>query len=170
MSNDPAKWVFKCLLPLIIGLLLGSVILADTTHIGPSGHPEQGMRSQHSGSLMKIRISANGKSIIATLADNSTARDFTSLLPITLTMHDLFGREKAAGLPRAISTAGPRSSTYAVGEVILWSPGPDIAVFYRHDGKTIPSPGSILIAKVDQGVEMFDIPGRIEVTFELVGE
>ncbi|WP_218585639.1 cyclophilin-like fold protein [Pseudomonas izuensis] len=119
---------------------------------------------------MKIRISANGKSIIATLADNSTARDFTSLLPITLTMHDLFGREKAAGLPRAISTAGPRSSTYAVGEVILWSPGPDIAVFYRHDGKTIPSPGSILIAKVDQGVEMFDIPGRIEVTFELVGE
>jgi hypothetical protein len=41
-----------------------------------------------------------------TLRDNETTRDFVSLLPLTLTMNDLFKREKFAHLPRAISEAG----------------------------------------------------------------
>lgn len=117
---------------------------------------------------MRIRISANGRVISAALADNETAEDFASLLPLTLTMRDLFGREKHARLPRAISTAGPRSYTYEVGDVILWSPGPDVAIFYHHDGQTIPSPGSILIAKADAAVEALNVPGSVSVTIERV--
>jgi hypothetical protein len=119
-------------------------------------------------STMKIRMDVNGTVITATLADNETARDFASLLPLTLTMNDLFGREKFAPLPRPISTAGPRSRTYEVGDVILWSPGTDVAIFYRHDGQTIPSPGSILLAKVDSGVEALNVPGSVRVTVELI--
>ena len=33
---------------------------------------------------MKIRLTINGKSATATLADNPSARDFLSLLPLTL--------------------------------------------------------------------------------------
>jgi hypothetical protein len=62
-------------------------------------------------------------------------------------MNDLFGREKFAQLPRPISAAGPRSSSYEVGDIILWSPGPDVAIFYRHDGQSIPAPGAILIGR-----------------------
>jgi len=83
-------------------------------------------------------------------------------------MSDLFDREKTAQLPRAISTAGPRSHTYQVGDVILWSPRPSVAIFYRHDGQTIPSPGSILIAKADGGAEALNVPGSVTVTFELL--
>lgn len=70
---------------------------------------------------MKIRITVNGKAITATLIDSETTRDFISLLPLTLTMNDLFGREKFGHLPRAISEEGKRTQTYEVGDVIYWS-------------------------------------------------
>ena len=31
--------------------------------------------------------------------------------------------------------------TYQVGDVVYGPPGPDVAVFYRHDGQKIPAPG-----------------------------
>src|SRR5438445_6108907 len=109
---------------------------------------------------MKIRLTLdNGKVITATLVDSETTRDFLSLLPLTLTMNDLFGREKFGHLPRAISEGGKRTRTYEVGDVIYWSPGPDVAVYYRHDGQSIPSPGIIVIGKIDSGVEALALPG-----------
>ena len=58
---------------------------------------------------MKIRLTLdNGKAITATLIDSETTRDFVSLLPLTLTMNDLFGREKFGHLQRAISEGGKR--------------------------------------------------------------
>ncbi len=80
---------------------------------------------------MKIRLSVNNKVLTATLADNKTARDFISLLPLTLTMNDLFGREKYARLPRAISQEGKRTHTYQIGDLAYWSPSHDVAVYYR---------------------------------------
>src|SRR6059036_1187275 len=73
---------------------------------------------------MKIRLTLdNGMAITATLIESETTRDFVSLLPLTLTMNDLFGREKFGHLPRAISTDGKRTHTYEVGDVAYWSPG-----------------------------------------------
>ena len=119
--------------------------------------------------IMKIRLTLdNGKAITATLIDSETTRNFVSLLPLTLTMNDLFGREKFGHLPRAISEGGKRTRTYEVGQVIYWSPGPDVAIFYRHDGPSIPSPGIIVIGKIDSGVETLDVPGPVKVTIEPV--
>ena len=96
---------------------------------------------------MKIRLTVNGKAIAATLIDSGTTHDFISLLPLTLTMNDLFEREKFAHLPRAISTEGKRTHAYEVGDIAYWAPGPDVAVFYRHDGQKIPTPASSLSAR-----------------------
>jgi hypothetical protein len=117
---------------------------------------------------MKIRITVNSKIITATLIDGETTRDFISLLPLTLTMNDLFGREKFGHLPRAISEGGERTRTYEVGDVIYWSPGPDVAMFYRHDGQSIPSPGIIVMGKIDSGVEALNVPASVKVTIELM--
>ena len=108
---------------------------------------------------MKIRLTLNGTALTATLIDSETTRDFVSLLPLTLTMSDLFGREKFGHLPRAISEGGKRTRTYEVGDVIYWPPGPDVAIYYRHDGQPIPSPGIIVIGKMDSGVEHSLCPG-----------
>jgi len=85
---------------------------------------------------MKIRITINGKAITATLIDDETTRDFISLLPLTLTMNDLFGREKFGRLPRAISDGGKRTRTYEVGDVVYWSPGQDVA--HKKTGSSDP--------------------------------
>src|SRR5437762_1675356 len=117
---------------------------------------------------MKIRLKIANKEITATLIDSETTRDFVSLLPLTLMLNDLFGREKFGHLPRAISQGGKRTRTYEVGDVIYWSPGPDVAMFYRQDGQSIPSPGIIVMGKIDSGVEAPNVPGSVKVTIERV--
>jgi len=116
---------------------------------------------------MKIRITSGDKVVIATMADNATARDFVSLLPLNLAMKDLFGREKYGDLPKPLSEKGPRETTYEVGDIAYWSPDHQVAVYYRQDGESIPSPGVIPIAKIDAGTEAFIVPGSVKVTIEL---
>ena len=119
---------------------------------------------------MKITLEVGDKALTATLIDSKTAHDFVSLLPLTLTMNDLFGREKFAHLPRAISTEGKRTHTYEVGDIAYWSPGPDVAIYYRNDGEKIPEPGIIVIGKIDSGVAALDVAGSVKVTIELHDE
>src|SRR6267142_6042861 len=120
------------------------------------------------GKAMKIRLKIADKEITATLIDSVTTRDFVSLLPLKLTMNDLFGREKFGHLPRAISEGGKRTRTYEVGDLVYWSPGPDVAMFYRHDGQSIPSPGIIVLGKIESGMDVLNVPGSVKVTIDLV--
>ncbi len=117
---------------------------------------------------MKVRLTVNGRELPAKLNNSATSRDFVSLLPLTLTMNDLFGREKFARLPRAISEEGRRSRTYDVGEIAYWSPGPDVAIFYRHDRQSIPDPGIIVIGKIESGVEALNVRGSARVKLECI--
>jgi hypothetical protein len=88
-------------------------------------------------------------------------------LPLTLTMNDLFRREKFAPLPRGLSEQGTRTHDYAVGTIGYWAPGPDVAIFYRQDGERIPDPGLIVLGKVKAGIEAFDVRGTLEATIEI---
>lgn len=126
-----------------------------------------GERTIKHGDRMKITLKIGDKTLAATLIDSKTSRDFVSLLPLTLTMNDLFGREKFAHLPRAISTEGKRTHASEVGNIAYWSPGSDVAVFYRNDGEKIPNPGLIIIGNIDSGMEAFNVPGSVKVQIEL---
>ena len=55
---------------------------------------------------MKIRLTIGGKTVTAALADNATARDFLSLLPMTLALEDYAATERISYLPRKLATAG----------------------------------------------------------------
>ena len=116
---------------------------------------------------MKINIKIGGKTVTATVVDNETARNFISLLPLNLSMKDLFGREKFGNLPKALSEKGPRTHSYEVGDIAYWSPAHDVAIYYRQDGESIPSPGIIPIGKIDAGTDAFNVPGSVKVTIEL---
>jgi hypothetical protein len=116
---------------------------------------------------MKIRISIADKVVIATVADNATARDFVSVLPLSVSMKDLFGREKYGDLRKALSVKGPRKNTYEVGDIAYWFPDHQFAVYYHQDGEAIPSPGVIPIAKIDAGAEAFSVPGSVKVTIDV---
>jgi hypothetical protein len=115
---------------------------------------------------MKIHLKLNGRVIPATLADNRTAQEFVAMLPLTLTLHDLFRREKFGPLPAPISATGTRSQAYEIGDMVCWAPGPDLAILYRQDGQVI-SGGFHVLGRIDAGVEAFAVPGPIEVRIEL---
>jgi hypothetical protein len=102
---------------------------------------------------MRIRLAINGRTATATLNDTPTARDFASLLPLTLDMHDLFGREKPGQLPRPLA-AGEGQPTYQVGDLGYWAPSHDLAIFYADDGQRIPSPGIVIIGRIDTGLDL----------------
>jgi 4-carboxymuconolactone decarboxylase len=119
---------------------------------------------------MKIRLKIKDRVLTGTLIDSKTARDFISLLPVKLTMNDLFGREKFAHLPRTLSEDGVRTDTYEIGALAYWSPGPDLAIYYHHDGQSLPAPGIIVIGKIDSGVEALNVAGSVKVTVELADQ
>jgi hypothetical protein len=154
------------LLQLVLVMTLG-VIACDGNDGSASARSElQARPTTQPENNMKIRLTLQDKTLTATLQDTPTTRDFVALLPLTLTMKDLFGREKYAQLPRAISERGTRQFSYEVGQIIYWSPGPDVAIYYKDDGEKIPQPGIIVIGKLDSGVEAFKLPGALKVTIE----
>lgn len=102
---------------------------------------------------MRIRLTVGGQVATAILEDNPTARNFASLLPVTVRMHDLFGREKPGPLPRALANGGPAEFSYDVGDISYWAPSRDVAIFYADDGQRIPNPGLIPLARIDTALE-----------------
>ncbi|MFI1212550.1 cyclophilin-like fold protein [Streptomyces sp. NPDC020802] len=118
---------------------------------------------------MRIRLTAGETVLYAILDDSATARDFASLLPLTLRMHDLFKREKYGHLPRSLAAGGEPRFSYEIGHIAYWSPGPDIAVFYDHDGQSIPTPGIVILGEIDSGADAFKkYDGTVDVTIEAV--
>jgi hypothetical protein len=60
---------------------------------------------------MKIRITIGERVFTATMHDNATARDFISLLPLTLTLEDYAKIEKISDLPRTLTKEGAPSGS-----------------------------------------------------------
>ena len=115
---------------------------------------------------MKVRITIGRKVVTATLTDSEAARDFVSLLPLTLTLEDYAGTEKISELPKRLSTKGtPSGSDPSVGDIAYYAPWGNLAIYYRDFGY---SNGLIILGKIDGDVEAFNAPGSIKATIELV--
>ena len=129
--------------------------------------PEQPNRVSNEGKDgMKIRMEVEGTEVTATLDDNATARDFASLLPLTLTLKDYAETEKVSDLPKRLSTEGaPPGADPSVGEIAYYAPWGNLAVFYR-DFRY--SDGLVKLGKIDSGAEALNRPGPLRVTIEIV--
>ena len=113
---------------------------------------------------MKIRLAINGRAISATLTTNGAAKDFLSLLPMTLTLDDYAATEKIAYLPRKLSAAGaPAGSDPSVGDVTYYAPWGNLAIFYR-DSRY--ARGLIQLGRIDSGIEGLSVAGPLKATIE----
>ncbi|WP_179092120.1 hypothetical protein [Pseudomonas putida] len=65
MSNNPAGWTVKGVCSLIVDLQLGSVALADATHIGSFGHPEQGLKANRRSSRVQLCGLSDAKAAVS---------------------------------------------------------------------------------------------------------
>jgi hypothetical protein len=116
----------------------------------------------------QIRIRMGNQAITGRLNDSEAARDFASMLPLTIQMDDHLRREKTGIIPRPLSEHTPGSRTYELGHLGYWRPRNTFVIFYRQDGLTIPGPGIVLLGKVYSGVEIFDLPGTVQVAVEAI--
>jgi hypothetical protein len=115
---------------------------------------------------MNIRLMIDGKAITATLIDNPTARDFLSLLPMTVTLEDYAATEKITYLPRKLSTAGaPAGSDPSVGDIAYYAPWGNVAIFYKDFGY---ARGLVPLGRIDSGIETLHVPGTLKATIERV--
>ncbi|MGJ5893487.1 hypothetical protein DF268_17635 [Streptomyces sp. V2] len=81
---------------------------------------------------MHLRLTIDGHPAAATLDDTPTARDFASLLPLTLDLSDFHATERIADLPRRLSTStAPSGAEPKAGDLAYYSPWGNLAVFYR---------------------------------------
>ena len=108
---------------------------------------------------MRIQLTVGDQQATATLADNAAARDLLTLLPLTVAMGDLFGREKPGPLPRGLAGDVEPVFTYRVGQLAYWPPGRDIFVVYDGDGLRVPNPGLIELGTVDSGLDVIAAAG-----------
>ena len=98
--------------------------------------------------------------------DNPTARDFISLLPLTLTLEDYAKTEKISDLPRTLTKErAPSGSDPSVGDITYYSPWGNLAIFYKDPGYAA---GLIILGEIDSGVEALNVPGSVRVKIELI--
>lgn len=78
----------------------------------------------------EIIISIGDARYTATLKDNPTAKAFTALLPITVTMTEMNGNEKYYNLNGSLPTDTFRPGTIHAGDLLLWGSN-TMVLFYE---------------------------------------
>ena len=151
--------------------LIPAVVLSGMVAHAEQGHPTAPTASRDVSyqrtSAMKISIKIQGRVITVTLSDNATARDFASLLPMTVTLNDYASTEKVSDLPRRLSTQGvPEGSDPSVGDITYYAPWGNLAIFYRDFHY---SSGLIKLGRIASGMEALNVPRSMQATIELIG-
>lgn len=119
---------------------------------------------------MNLKITIGEQILPATLADNPTARDFASLLPLTVKLDDYANTEKIFYLSGKLSAENaPDGMEPEAGDITYYAPRGNIAIFYKDFDY---ASGLIKIGRIDNNIETLqEISGSIDnVRFELAEE
>ena len=145
----------------------------DPVHGGTSNRPvgdgsadgsEDSGSNEENDMESDIKITVNGASFNATLADNATAQAFAAMLPVTLEMDELNGNEKYHYLDTSLPAASRTVDTIHAGDLMLYGSS-CVVLFY----KTFASGYNYTrIGKVDNPDGLAAALGRgsVSVTFE----
>ena len=115
--------------------------------------------------MTSIRISVEGQTLTAQLADNPTAHDLADQLPLTLTFRDFNGVEKIANLPRPLTTAGvPAGADPDVNDIGYYAPSGNLVFYYGDVGYW---DGIVRIGQFDTDIGLIQRqPDGFDVTIE----
>ena len=82
-----------------------------------------------------IRMTVDGQTITEQLADNPTAQDFASQVPLTLAIRDFNGVEKVAFLPRPLTMEGvPAGADPDINDIGYYAPSNNLVLYYGDVG------------------------------------
>ncbi|QEV22811.1 hypothetical protein CP976_00445 [Streptomyces coeruleorubidus] len=104
--------------------------------------------SSDRSTAMNIQVTIDGQPVDARLNDNAVARDFASLLPLSLDLEDFHQTERIAYPPRKLDISGaPDPAAPRAGDLAYYAPWGNLALFYR-DGDSA-SADLIILGHVD---------------------
>lgn len=96
---------------------------SDDSSVDSGDNDENNMESD-------IKITVNGASFNATLADNATAQAFAAMLPVTLEMDELNGNEKYHYLDTSLPAAARAVDVIHAGDLMLYGSS-CVVLFYE---------------------------------------
>src|SRR3954471_6027399 len=80
---------------------------------------------------MRIKLTINGTELTGTVDEGPAARDFATLLPLTVELADFNGRERVADLARPLDLDGePAGTSASPGDIAHYAPWGNLALFY----------------------------------------
>ncbi|MGY1495842.1 cyclophilin-like fold protein [Streptomyces sp. QTS52] len=104
--------------------------------------------SSDRNTAMNIQVTIDGQPVDATLNDNAVARDFASLLPLSLDLEDFHQTERIAYLSRKLDISdAPDPAAVKAGDLAYYAPWGNMALFYRDGGSA--SADLIILGHVD---------------------
>jgi hypothetical protein len=152
------------LILLLVGSFLGLAACAPDSSIAQTSAGAAPAPSKES--TMRIRLIVGEQVATATLYNNATAKDFASLLPLSLTMTDYDTIERISDLPRKLSTQGaPEGMAPVAGELTHYAPWGNLAIFMKPRSY---SRSLLPLGKVDEGLSILSRPGPYKMRIERV--
>lgn len=113
-----------------------------------------------------IKIAVGDTVLTATMYNNTAARDFLSLLPLSLTLTDYAGIEKVSDLPKRLSTKdAPVGYKPSIGELTYYAPWGNLAIFYKGFGY---AGGLVGLGKIDTDIKPLKVTGPVQVKIEQI--
>ncbi|MBB4910666.1 cyclophilin-like fold protein [Actinophytocola algeriensis] len=99
----------------------------------PGGAPAESTGQDVVGTV--VRFTAGSESVDVTIGEDSPAtRDLLGMLPLTLTLEELGGREKIVDLPRELNHEGTPGSDPEDGDLIYFIPWGNLGFYYNAEG------------------------------------
>ena len=138
---------------LMSAALFAAVMALSFTACAGGGENENagGNGGMQAEALARAAFTIEDETVYGTLYDNSAGMDLLSRLPLSLEFSDYNNTEKIAYLPdgEELDTSdAPSSCDPAVGDITVYAPWGNIAIFYRDFGR---SDGLVPLGRLDDG-------------------
>ena len=130
----------------------------------PATEPETPNEPNESGEY-QMRITVGDTVLIADMYDNETAAAIREMLPLSLPMMDLYGREMCYRFTDALPASGAATTGYEVGEIVYYPPMHSFVIMYAQNGEHFQMQK---LGKITGDVSVFDGIGDVTVSFEIV--
>jgi hypothetical protein len=170
LLGNPARKNVTAIRSLLAALLL-TLAVGVALHGAKEGSQDGQMQaaapaaSPHRARIMKINITIDDRILTGTLNSSKAARDFASLLPLSLTLEDYASTEKISDLPKRLSTDdAPPGFDPSAGDITYYAPWGNLALFHKDFHY---SDGLVSLGTIDSGDDVLARPGSLQVRIEL---
>ena len=122
--------------------------------------------AQHTEASMEVKITVGMHVISAVLYDNAAAKKLWDMMPLTLNMENLYGREMCYRMGAgSLPTAQAKNAGYRIGDISYWPPRGSLVILYKQNGEMFEQQP---IGHTDDDIAFLSELGTTKVTFERI--